>query len=39
MSVGERVKAYEHIPKYLNKIPQGVGIKLAETYLNSEIWE
>jgi hypothetical protein len=39
MSESSQAKAYEHIPKYLNKIPQGVGVKLAETYLNSEIWD
>jgi hypothetical protein len=39
MSMYDRVKAYEYIPRYLNKIPVGVGIKLAETYLNSEVWE
>jgi hypothetical protein len=38
MSKAQRVKAYEHIPKYLNRIPSGVGIKLCETYLNSDIW-
>jgi hypothetical protein len=38
MSRIQQQKAFEHIPKYLNRIPQGVGIKLAETYLNSDLW-
>lgn len=38
MSKGEQLRAYNYIPRYLNRIPAGVGVKLAETYLNSGIW-
>ena len=38
MTKTEQVRAYNHIPRYLSKIPSGIGVKLAETYLNSEIY-
>jgi hypothetical protein len=38
MTKAEQLLAYNHVPRYLNKIPAGVGVKLAETYLNSEVW-
>lgn len=38
MSRAEQSRAFNHIPRYLSKIPSGIGIKLAETYLNSEIY-
>lgn len=38
MTKTEQQRAWDYIPKYLNKVPYGVGIKLAETYLNSEVW-
>jgi hypothetical protein len=39
MSISDRMRAFEYIPRYLNKIPHGIGVKLAETYLNSELWD
>ena len=38
MSKCEQLRAYNHVNRYLNRIQPGVGVKLAETYLNSEIW-
>ena len=38
MSKKERLAAYNHIGKYFNNIRQGTEPKLAETYLNAELW-
>ena len=38
MSKGDRLAAYNYINKYFAQIPDGTQPKLAETYLNSEVW-
>jgi hypothetical protein len=38
MTKSEQLKAYQYIGKYMNKLGAGVGIKYAETYLNSDLW-
>lgn len=38
MSKSERIKAYQHINKYIMNIPYGTRKKYAETYLNAELW-
>jgi hypothetical protein len=38
MPVNEQIKAYNHINKYFNSLPNGTRKKYAETYLNAEIW-
>ena len=39
MPKSARIKAYNYINRYKMSLPQGVRMKYAETYLNSEIWE
>ena len=34
----ERVKAYNHVPKYFQSIPPGVCKKYATTYLSDQLW-
>lgn len=38
MTLGERVKAYNYINKYVVGLKPGVEKKYAETYLNAELW-
>jgi hypothetical protein len=38
MSQAERIKAYNFINKYFQRIPGGTRKKFAETYLNAELW-
>lgn len=38
MPKGERLKAFKFINKYDSSLPPGIGRKLAETYLNVELW-
>ncbi|MDR2286959.1 MAG: hypothetical protein LBE04_05735 [Prevotellaceae bacterium] len=38
MSRADQLKAYQYINKYLAGLGAGIGIKYAETYLNSELW-
>jgi hypothetical protein len=39
MTEAQRQAACNHIRKYMANIPNGTVPKLAETYLNSEVWE
>ena len=38
LSQTQRDKAFNHISKYFQSLPNGVGVKYAETYLNAELW-
>ncbi len=38
MPEAERIKAYNHIQRYLQSLPGGISKKYAETYLNSQLW-
>ena len=39
MTEAQRQAAYNYIGKYMSNIPNNTVPKLAETYLNSEVWE
>lgn len=39
MPKSARIKAFNYINRYKMSLPQGVRMKYAETYLNSELWE
>ena len=39
MPKGAQLAAYNYIGKYFLQIPAGTQPKLAETYLNSEVWD
>ena len=38
MSKSAQLAAYNYVPQYFLQIPAGTQPKLAETYLNSEVW-
>jgi hypothetical protein len=38
MTKKEQAAAYDYVRKYMNNIAPGCGVKLAETYLNSGLW-